>query len=79
MIREDYSVYTKDQEVYERLARKYPIVAEARQKSYEVLDWMEEHAKNWTGPFAVMPRQLPRTEWENLSVTEIRELMRETC
>jgi len=75
VIREDYSVYTKDQEVYERAALKYPIVAESRQKSFEVLDWMEKHAKKWTGPFAVMPRQLPRTDWEGLSAIEIRELM----
>lgn len=79
VIREDYSVYTKDQEVYERLAQKYPIVAQSRQKSYEVLDWMEEHAKSWTGPFTVMPRQLPRSNWDGLSVAKIRELMREAC
>jgi protein associated with RNAse G/E len=79
VIRDDYSVYTKDQEVYERAALKYPIVAESHQKSYEVLDWLEEHAKNWTGPFAVMPRQLPRTDWEDVSVEEIRELMRASC
>jgi hypothetical protein len=79
VIRDDYSVYTKDQEVYERAALKYPIVAESHQKSYEVLDWLEEHAKSWTGPFAVMPRQLPRTDWEDVSVEEIRELMRASC
>ncbi len=75
VIREDYSVYTKDQEVYERAADKYPIVAESRLKSFEVLDWMEAHARQWTGPFAVMPHQLPRTTWDDLSVGEIRELM----
>lgn len=75
VIREDYSVYTKDQEVYERAAQEYPIVAEARQKSFEVLDWMEEHAKNWSGPFTVMPRQLPCTDWEGLNESEIRALL----
>ncbi|MGH2480665.1 MAG: hypothetical protein ACRDHW_13505, partial [Ktedonobacteraceae bacterium] len=75
VIREDYSVYTKDQEVYERAAQQYPIVAESRQKSYEVLDWMEEHARNWSGPFTVMPKQLPRADWEDLSESEIREWM----
>lgn len=79
VIREDYSVYTKDQEVYERAAREYPIVAESYQKSFEVLDWMEEHARNWTGPFAVMPRQLPRTNWNDLSIAEIRELMQQSA
>lgn len=76
VVRTDYSVYTKDQEVYERAEQKYPIVAESHQKSYEVLDWLEEHAKSWTGPFALIPRQLPRTEWDDLSVEEIRELLR---
>lgn len=79
VIRQDYSVYTKDQEVYERAAQKYAIVAESRQKSYEVLDWMEEHAKKWTGPFAVMPRQLPRTDWEKLDTREIRASMLTAC
>jgi protein associated with RNAse G/E len=79
VIREDYSVYTKDQEVYERAALQYPIVAEAREKSYEVLDWMEEHAKKWTGPFQVMPRRLPYTNWDDLSEAEIRESMRQSA
>ena len=78
VIREDYSVYTKDQDVYERAAQKYPIVAESRQKSFEVLNWIEEHAKKWTGPFELMPRRLPRADWENLSVEEIRAAMRQS-
>jgi len=78
VIREDYSVYTKDQEVYERAALWYPIVAESRQKSYEVLDWLEQHARGWTGPFEVMPRQLPRTSWDNLSAEEIRQVMQQS-
>jgi hypothetical protein len=75
VIREDLSVYTKDQEVFERAALQYPIVAESRQQSFQVLDYLERHAKAWTGPFAVMPRQLPRNDWENLSLAEIREIM----
>ena len=78
VIRADYSVYTKDQEVYERAALQYPVVAESRQKSYEVLDWMEEHAKQWTGPFEVMPKRLPRTDWDNLSAVEIRASMQQS-
>lgn len=73
VIREDYSVYTKDQEVYERAAQRYPIVADSWKKSFEVLDWLEDHAKHWSGPFAVMPRQLTRTDWTTLSGAEIRE------
>lgn len=77
VIRTDYSVYTKDQEVYERAAQAYPIVAESRQKSFEMLDWLEGHAIHWSGPFNVMPRQLPRTEWDDLDVSEIRRLMQQ--
>ena len=75
VVREDYSVITKDHAVFDRAAQRYPIVEESRQKAFEVLDWLEEHAKNWTGPFAVIPRSLPRTDWDSLSTREIRESM----
>ena len=75
VIREDGSVYTKDQEVFDRAALRYPIVNESRTKSFEVLDWLEKHAKRWTGPFAIMPKHLPRTDWEHLSQEEIRAAM----
>ncbi len=77
VIRADHSVYTKDQEAYQWAAQRYPIVAESYQKSFAVLDWLEEHAKQWTGPFAVMPRHLPRTSWDDVTPEEIREIMRE--
>lgn len=67
VIREDYSVSTKDHEVFDRAALRYPIVEQSRKQSFEVLDWLEEQAKRWTGPFAVVPRRLPRTDWESLS------------
>ncbi len=73
VVREDGSVYTKDQEVFDRAALRYPIVEQSRKKSFEVLDWLEAHAKTWTGPFSVMPRQLPRTDFESLSVEQIRK------
>ena len=76
VIREDRSVYTKDQEIFDRAALRYPIVEESRQKSFEVLDWLEEHAKHWTGPFTIIPQRLPRTDWETLSVEEIRKAMK---
>src|SRR5205085_707905 len=63
VIREDGSVFTKDQAVFDRAAQRYPIVEESRQKAFETLDWVEEHAKHWTGPSTIMPRQLPRTDW----------------
>jgi hypothetical protein len=75
VIREDRSVYTKDQEIFDRAALRYPIVEESRLKAFEVLDWLEEHARHWTGPFAVMPQHLPRTDWDTLSLEEIREAM----
>ena len=77
VIREDYSVYTKDQEVFDRAARRYPIVEESRQKSFEVLAWLEQQAKNWSGPFSSIPRRLPRTDFEKLSEEEARAAMRE--
>ncbi|GAC1386160.1 MAG: hypothetical protein NVS4B7_09690 [Ktedonobacteraceae bacterium] len=76
VIREDYSVYTKDQEVFDRAALRYPIVEESRQKSFKVLDWVEQHAKSWTGPFAIMPHQLPRTDFESLRPEEAQAAMR---
>jgi len=76
VIRADHSVYTKDQEVFERAALRYPIVEESRRKSFEVLDWVERHARSWTGPFTVMPQSLPRTDFELLNGEEARAVMR---
>ena len=76
VIREDYSVYTKDQDVFNRAALRYPIVEQSRRKSFEVLDWLEEHAKYWTGPFAMMPRQLSRTDFASLEPEEAQSIMR---
>ena len=76
VIREDGSVYTKDQAVFDRAALRFPIVEESRQKAFEALDWVEEHAKHWSGPFAIMPRRLPRTDWEKLRPETIRAEMR---
>ena len=76
VIREDYSVYTKDHEVFNRAAREYPIVEQARQKSFAVLDWLEAHARNWTGPFAIIPRQLPQTDLERMDAEKAAALLR---
>jgi len=76
VVREDYSVYTKDHEVFDRAAKRYPIVEESRQKSFEVLDWLEEQAKNWIGPFEHIPRLLPRTDFEALSPDEASAILR---
>ncbi len=76
VVRADYSVYTKDQEVFDRAALRYPIVEHSRRKSFEVLDWLEEHAQHWTGPFALIPRQLPRTDFEQLTPQEASTILR---
>lgn len=76
VVREDYSVYTKDQEVFNRAAQRYPTVEQARQKSFETLDWLEEQARHWTGPFAVIPRHLPRTDFVSLSSEEAATILR---
>lgn len=75
VIRKDGSVFTKDHEVFNRAAQRYPIVEESRRKSFEVLYWLEEHAKHWTGPFTIMPHDLPRTDLETLSPPEIRAVI----
>ena len=76
VVREDYSVYTKDHEVFDRAALRYPVVEESRKIAFETLDRVEEHAKHWTGPFAVIPRRLPRADWEKLSPQTIQAEMR---
>jgi protein associated with RNAse G/E len=76
VVREDYSVYTKDHEVFDRAASRFPIVEQSRKKSFEVLDWLEEQAKQWTGPFEHIPRHLPRTDFEILSPGEAAAVLR---
>lgn len=72
VIREDGNVYTKDQEVFDRAARRYPIVEQSRQQSFAMLDRIEQDAKRWSGPFTVMPRRLLRTDLDQLSSAEAR-------
>lgn len=75
VVREDNSVYTKDHEVFDRAARRFPIVEQSRRQSFEVLAWLEEHAKHWTGPFEHIPRFLPRTDFEKLSPDEASSIL----
>jgi protein associated with RNAse G/E len=79
VVLQDYSVYTKDHEVYDRAAQHFPIVEQSRQRSFEALDSLEKHARSWTGPFSVIPRQLPRTDFEKLSAEEAGAIMRSLC
>jgi protein associated with RNAse G/E len=76
VVREDFSVYTKDQEVFDRAALRYPIVEQSRQKSFAVLDCLEKHAKQWSGPFSIIPRHLSRTDFESISIEEARAVVR---
>ena len=76
VVRDDYSVYTKDHEVFDRAALRYPIIEQSRKPAFEVLDWLEEHAKRWSGPFKQIPRQLPRTDFEILSPDEASAIVR---
>ncbi|GCE26541.1 hypothetical protein KDA_20250 [Dictyobacter alpinus] len=75
VVREDYSVYTKDQEVFERAARAYPIVEQSRKRSFEALDWLDEQARQWTGPFEVIPRQLSGTNFELYEPEEAAKML----
>jgi protein associated with RNAse G/E len=76
VVREDYTVYTKDHEVFDRAARRYPIIEQSRKRAFEVLDWLEEQATHWTGPFKQIPRQLPRTDFEKLGPDEAGAILR---
>jgi protein associated with RNAse G/E len=76
VVNEDYSVYTKDHEVFDRAARYYPIVEQSRQKSFAALAQLEEDAQNWTGPFAYVPHQLSRTDFHLLESDEASAIFR---
>jgi hypothetical protein len=76
VVREDYSVFTKDQEVFERAAHRYPIVEQSREQSFATLNRLEEQAKQWNGPFSLFPRALPRTDFEQLSPDEAATALR---
>lgn len=78
VVREDRSVYTKDQEVFDRAALRYPVVEQSRQRSFEVLDWLEQHALAWTGPFKTLPQHLASTDFASMSVEEMRAVMHST-
>ena len=77
VVREDHSVYTKDHEVFDRAALRYPIIEQSRKQAFEVLDWLEEQARQWAGPFKQIPHRLPRTDFEELSPDEAGAIMRQ--
>ncbi len=75
VMREDRSVFTKDQAVYDRAAKRFPIVEESREQAYKWLDFVEQHARTWTGPFSIMPHRLPQTDFVTLGDDEIRKVL----
>jgi len=40
------------------------------------MDRLEAQARQWSGPFALIPGHLPRTDFETLSAAEIPESVR---
>jgi len=76
VVREDYRVYTKDHEIFDRAALRFRVVEQSRKQAFEVLDWLEEQAKRWTGPFNQIPHQLPRTDFEKLGPDEAGAILR---
>lgn len=79
VVREDYSVYTKDQEVFERAAQKFPLVEQSRKQSFETLNWLEDQAKQWAGPFAIIPRKLPRMDFERLNPVDASTVLKNSA
>jgi predicted RNA-binding protein associated with RNAse of E/G family len=76
VVRADHSVYTKDQEVYARAAKRFPIVEQSRQQAFAELDWLEGQAQAWTGPFRLFPRKLPIIDFERYSPEEAVRILR---
>src|SRR5260221_6158979 len=62
VVRADYSVYTKDQEVFDRAAMRLPIGEQPRKKAFELVDWLEGEDQNWTAAFELIPPHSPRPE-----------------
>lgn len=76
VVRDDYSVYTKDHEVFDRAARYYPVVEQSREQSFAALARLEKDAQNWTGPFTHVPRRLSRTDFHLLDSDEASAILR---
>lgn len=66
VVRADRSVFTKDQDVYERAMRVHEELVSLRAPAFTALEALADHAQAWTGPFVVVRDQLIRTDWEQL-------------
>lgn len=67
VVRPDHSVYTKDEEVYARAAEAMPDLRDHRTEVFEEFAALADHARNWTGPFAIIPEHLLRADWHQLT------------
>ena len=76
VVREDFSVYTKDQEVFDWAAKRYPVVERSRTQAFAVLAQLEEQARHWTGPFTHLPRTLPRSDFLDMDPDEAASVLR---
>lgn len=78
VMRSDHSVYTKDQDVFDRAAKHFPEVEKTRAQSFAALDWLEQQLLQWNGPFKRIPRQLTCTTFEQLSTSEASQILQES-
>jgi len=66
VVKPDHSVYTKDEEIYERAMKQNANLIPIRDRTFAELDALAAHARNWTGPFAILDEQIVRTDWHLL-------------
>ena len=66
VVKPDHDVYTKDEEVYERAMKSYPDLLALHDQAFAELDALARHARDWTGPFAVLADEIIRTDWNEL-------------
>jgi protein associated with RNAse G/E len=66
VVKPDHVVYTKDEEVYERAMKQNPNLVPIRRRVFDELDALATHARDWTGPFALIDEHIVRTDWQTL-------------
>ena len=63
----DHSVTTKDQEMYERAMRHHTQLQTLHTRAFAELDALADHAREWTGPFEHIQREIIRLDWHTLN------------
>jgi protein associated with RNAse G/E len=66
VVRADRSVFTKDQEVYDRAMLKHDALVAMHDEVFRELAALANHAEHWTGPFALISDHLARDDWHTL-------------